>query len=143
MYAIRPCRTEDKIMWLQTEILPADEPVPFEEATWWTASKLGFHNAPVGFIGFSVYDSWPEAAYICRTGVLEEHRGQGLQKRMTSVCCAAAKRRGFEWAYTDARNDNPASCNSFISSGFKLYLPIQPWGFPESCYWRKKITTRG
>ena len=49
-----------------------------------------------------------------------------------------ARRLGWNWLITDTY-DNPASSNSLISCGFKLYDPNVPWGTKGALYWRKKL----
>jgi hypothetical protein len=34
---------------------------------------------------------------------------------------------------------NPASSNSLISCGFRLFEPSNPWGARGTLYWRKKL----
>jgi hypothetical protein len=36
-------------------------------------------------------------------------------------------------------HDNPASANSLIARGFKLFDPTKPWGATGTLYWRLKL----
>ena len=42
------------------------------------------------------------------------------------------------WIITDT-TDNPASSNSLINAGFKIYTPSAPWSFKHAIYWKYKI----
>jgi len=49
-----------------------------------------------------------------------------------------AKEKGMNWLVTDT-NDNPASGNSLIACGFKLFEPTVPWAAKGAIYWRMKL----
>jgi len=49
-----------------------------------------------------------------------------------------AKKLGWSWVITDTTN-NPASANSLISCGFKIYRPGNPWSFRNAIYWKYKV----
>ena len=74
--------------------------------------------------------------YLARAGVLPEFRGQGLQKRLIKVREEFAREHGMPALICDTC-DNPASANSLIACGFKMFQPQEPWGLPRSVYWRK------
>lgn len=120
---------------LQRLCLPGDTVYPTSEGTWWIA----YHDGQVaGFAGLVPSSRWLETGYLCRAGVLPEHRGRGLQKKLIKVRIAHARRLGWRWLLTDTRQ-NPPSANSLIACGFKMYDPAHPWGFKDSVYWRRKI----
>ena len=35
--------------------------------------------------------------------------------------------------------ENFVSANNFIRAGYRLYRPLDPWGYPNTLYWRKDI----
>jgi GNAT superfamily N-acetyltransferase len=105
------------------------------EGYWWL---VHFEGDVVGFAGISASRSWLKTGYLCRAGVLPGHRGHGLQKRLIKVRLKKAKALGWTHAITDTR-DNPASSNSLISCGFRMYRATNPWGFADACYWRKSL----
>lgn len=76
-------------------------------------------------------------AYLSRAGVMPKFRGHGLQRRMVHLRMKWAKANGFKFVVTDTTS-NPASANSLINCGFKLYDPAHKWAFPDSLYWRKQ-----
>jgi phage terminase large subunit len=47
----------------------------------------------------------------------------------------------FRGMHSDT-TDNIASANNFIKSGYRLYQPQFPWGWPHTLYWRKVIGSR-
>ncbi len=137
-YAIRKAKTPldfENISYLQKVCLPNDKACDISTGHWWLILKDG---EPVGFGGYQHSSQWHRCAYLCRAGVLPEHRGAGLQKRLIRVRCNHASRNNFDWVITDTRQ-NPASANSLISCGFKTYLPKNPWGYTDATYWRKYV----
>ncbi len=76
--------------------------------------------------------------YLCRSGVVPEHRGKGLQKRLIRVRETYARNMAMNWVISDT-TCNPPSANSLIACGFKLYEPAQPWGNRSTIYWRKRL----
>ena len=107
----------------------------FSQEYWWIA-----YNGPeaIAFAGMHKSRSWTNVGYLCRSGVLPKYRGNGLQKRLIRVRQALATRLGWVALITDTY-DNPASSNSLISCGFKLYNPEKPWSFKNALYWRKYL----
>lgn len=104
---------------------------------WWWAA---YHNSTVvGFCGMEQCEKWYNAGYLCRAGVATKYQGQGLHKRLIQVRINKAKQLDWDWLITDTTN-NPASANSLISKGFKIYAPQEPWAYKKSIYWRKKLT---
>jgi L-amino acid N-acyltransferase YncA len=75
---------------------------------------------------------------MCRAGVIRNFQGHGLQKRLIQARIRKARALNWEWLLTDT-TDNPASANSLIAMGFKLYEPKAPWANKNSLYWRLNI----
>lgn len=129
-------RVQNTINRLQHEILPRDEPCDVSEGHWWIVYTES--NKPVGFAGMKQSGQFADCAYFHRAGVLDEHTGNGLQARLIKVRINKAKVMGFNWAVSDT-SKNPASANSLINCGFKMYRPSKPWGWDYTCYWRLKL----
>ena len=123
------------LLHLQKLCLPCDTVYDVSGGYWWIAYDAG--NA-VGFAGLVRSGAWIDCGYLCRAGVVEKYQGQGIQKRLIKVRAAQAKKLKWNWLITDT-HVNPASANSLISCGFKLYEPVSPWAFKTSLYWRKKL----
>ena len=75
--------------------------------------------------------------YGQRSGVLKEYRGHGIQKRFI-------KRRHEFFGkgvthITYVHPENPASINSFISTGYKTFWPEDPYGGYDKVYFKKEI----
>ena len=130
-------RALNSIVQMHLECFRASElhPDQFSKGYWWIAFDGG---EPVGFAGITQSVRWGDAGYLCRSGVVEGVRGQGLQKRLIAARLAKARRVGWNWVITDTRR-NPASANSLINCGFKMYQPAVPWGMKDACYWRKRV----
>jgi GNAT superfamily N-acetyltransferase len=120
---------------MQEIILPEDEPLDARTGLWWLAVDRG---EPVGFAGMRGSLRWSDCMYLCRSGVMPEARGRGLQKRLIRVREARARTLNMNWLITDT-TQNPASANSLIACGFRMYEPQAPWGGRYTVYWRKRI----
>ena len=121
------------IKHLQKEILPSDNLYKPDHGHWWVAYTEA--EKPVAFGGLVRSMVWTDTGYLCRSGVLDEYTGHGLQKRLIQARIKQAKKLGWNWVTTD----NPASANSLINSGFKIYTPGNPWSFRNAIYWKYKI----
>lgn len=124
------------LMYLQYKCLPYDKPMEIDRGHWWIAYTD--EGKPVAFAGLVRSQQWCNAGYMCRAGVLPKYQGYGLQKKLIQARIRKAKSLNWEWLITDT-TDNPASSNSLISTGFKLYQPTVPWGFKNSLYWRLNV----
>jgi hypothetical protein len=94
---------------------------------------------PVAYTAIKQSSQWADAAYLCRCGVLYDHRGHGLQRRLLRCRERRARRNGWIACVTDT-TDNIASGNSLIKSGYTLYKPSVPWALSNSLYWRKWLS---
>lgn len=119
----------------QTSSFPAIESGAFERGYWWLAYFL---DEPVAFAGLVPSASWENVGYLKRAGVLPEHRGHGLQRRLMRVRENKAKRLGWTHIISDC-TDNLHSANNFIRCGYQLYQPSRPWAFANTLYWRKEL----
>lgn len=124
----------DKLEWLHRHCFPKD-PIPdWSVGSWWITWEEG---KPIAFIGVEPVQSWKESLYISRVGVVASHRGKGLQSRLMSKVCTAAKGL-YKWVISTTF-ENPASANNFIRCGFTTYLPATSWGAAGTIYWIKEI----
>jgi GNAT superfamily N-acetyltransferase len=102
---------------------------------WW----LAYHDGmPMAFGGMERSKKFADVGYLCRSGVLPGYRGQGLQLRLIRAREAKARKLGWVWMRTDTTG-NPASGNTLIRAGYRLFTPETPWAFDHSIYWRKKL----
>jgi GNAT superfamily N-acetyltransferase len=133
---IRHSRIQNELAVLQQKCLPGDTPSDTTTGWWWIVYDA--LNLPCAFAGLIPSVRWTDTGYLCRAGVLFSHRGQGVQKRLIRARIRQARALGWEWLITDTYQ-NPASANSLIATGFKMYEPSQPWGAKETLYWRLKL----
>jgi GNAT superfamily N-acetyltransferase len=103
---------------------------------WWIAFS-GKEEA--GYCG--IQQTARGLGYLSRAGVLPKFRGCGLQKLMIRRRVIYARAQGWLVVITDT-HDNPASGNSLIACGFRLYEPEAKWAFDTSLYWRKLLLSR-
>ncbi len=125
----------ETIRRLHGACFPDDRPYRPFDGHWWIVWSGG---EAVGFAGIRPSRQWSDTVYLCRAGVLPEHRGKGLQKRLIRVRLKLAREIGFQWAITDTRR-NPASANSLIACGFRMFHPSSPWGYTDACYWVRRL----
>lgn len=110
-----------------------------ERGWWWLAYAVDGSREVAGFCGLTPTYAHPtEIAYLKRAGVRPCHRGAGLQRRFVRVRERKAQRMGFASIITDTTN-NPASSNSLIACGYRIYEPVEPWAFKHTIYWRKEL----
>jgi len=121
---------------LQTSCLPGDTVYEPTHGWWYVAYSQGM--VPVGFAGIVPSIRWSDCGYLCRAGVLPTHRGHGLQKKFIRARVKKARQLGWSWVITDTY-DNPASANSLIPVGFRMFDPTKPWGADKTLYWRLKL----
>jgi GNAT superfamily N-acetyltransferase len=133
---IRCSAIQDTLALLQQKCLPGDTPFDTNYGYWWIVYDA--HNLPCAFAGLVSSVRWLDTGYLCRAGVLSGYRGHGIQKKLIRARIRQAKALGWNWLVTDTYL-NPASSNSLIATGFKLFEPSKPWGATQTLYWRKKL----
>ena len=133
---IRVPSVQTTLLFLQRKILPEDTPYQPDRGHRWVAyAECG---KPVAFAGLVRSTRWTDTGYLCRAGVLDGFTGHGIQKRLIKVRQVQAKKLGWNWLITDTTN-NPASSNSLISTGFRIYTPANKWSFRNAIYWKYKV----
>ena len=133
---IRNPSIQSLLLFLQKQILPADQPYEPTRGHWWIA--YAENGKPVGFAGLVRSTKWTDTGYLCRAGVMDGYTGHGIQKRLISARITQARKLGWNWLITDTTK-NPASSNSLINAGFKIYQPANPWSFRNAIYWKYKV----
>ena len=133
---IRVPSVQTTLLFLQKKILPQDTPYQPDRGHWWIA--YAEDGKPVAFAGLVRSIKWTDTGYLCRAGVLDDFTGNGLQLRLIKARLAQAKKLGWNWCITDTTN-NPASANSLINAGFKIYTPANKWSYRNAIYWKYKV----
>lgn len=131
-------KTKNALMRMQRACLPEDDPLDPEKEGWWWIGYDG--EWPIAFCSLKPSQRYKNAVYMSRSGVNYYYRGYGLQKKMLRMRERFAKRLGFEWSFSDT-TDNPASANSLISCGYRLYEPKIHYGYDTTLYWRKPLVS--
>ena len=106
---------------------------------WWVAYK---GDDAVGYCALTA-GLTPGYGYLRRAGVLQDHRGNGLQTRMIDVRERKARALGLSRMVTDTAYFNTRSANNLIRRGYRLYKPEKPWSFETSLYWMKHLNPTG
>jgi len=133
---IRCSAIQETLALLQQKCLPGDAPFDTNYGYWWIVYDA--LNLPCAFAGLVSSVRWLDTGYLCRAGVLSGYRGHGIQKRLIRARIRQAKALGWNWLITDTYL-NPASSNSLIACGFKLFEPSKPWGATGTLFWRLKL----
>jgi GNAT superfamily N-acetyltransferase len=133
---IRCLQIQKELQVLQKKCLPSDTPSDTTTGWWWIVYDA--LNLPCAFAGLVPSVRWGDTGYLCRAGVLSGYRGQGIQKRLIRARIRQARALGWRWLITDTYL-NPASSNSLINCGFKLFEPSKPWGATGALFWRLKL----
>lgn len=74
-----------------------------------------------------------ESWYFSRVGVMPAARGKGLQRKLMRLM----QRELADKVLVSTTYRNPASANNFVREQWMTYLPAEPWGSPDTIYWRK------
>jgi GNAT superfamily N-acetyltransferase len=132
--------TASSLRWLdKTTFRRTAPPIDTDQGVWWLVfSDMTCGPYPVGYGGLKWSHTEIDGIYLCRSGVLEEHRGNGLQVRLLRARETWARKTLATVMVTDTTG-NFASANSLIKAGYRLYQPEEPWAFPNSLYWKKKL----
>jgi GNAT superfamily N-acetyltransferase len=147
IYRIREVDTSDEdvvdtIRDLHDEIFGSTAPqltdADIERGSWWLAFAANERRDIAGFCGLTGAYGDPTLGYLKRAGVTMAHRGQGLQRRFVRVRETKARKYGMRSIITDT-TDNPSSANNLIACGYRIYRPVEPWGFSHTIYWTKDL----
>jgi GNAT superfamily N-acetyltransferase len=103
---------------------------------WWIGWDQG---TPVCFGGLVPSIRQAHTDYLIRSGVMPSHRGQGLQRRLIAARERQARWGATRFVVTDTSVHNPASANSLIRCGYKLYIPSDLYSGVNWLYWKKDL----
>jgi N-acetylglutamate synthase-like GNAT family acetyltransferase len=134
---IRLANWEDRgdIVALDELCFPDDDRVDLDNTLWWIA--LVDETQVVGFGGLRVLEH--DVGYLCRAGVADSLRGQGIHDALIRARLAYAKMIGLQQVITYTLTDNPFSANNLADEGFRLYLPEYPWAGRSALYWARGL----
>ncbi len=152
-YTIRRVDTDDEeiadTIHHLNEVCFADEAprCEIDLGAWWLVLHGNvFGRKPVAYAGLHPSKRYDCVGYLCRAGVLPEHRGNGLQRRLISVRERHARSLGWTTLVTDttdSKQEHFNSANNLIREGFELYRPAFPWTrHATTLYWRKFLIAK-
>lgn len=127
----------DDLLEADATCFPHDYRPELLGAAWWVVETDAGELA--AYAAARPSNSTPGGAYLCRAGVLPAFRGQRLQRRLVRVREAWARRHGYTSCVTDTYW-NPASANTLIACGYKMWTPKEPWSYADACYWIRSLT---
>lgn len=110
-------------------------PFPLLTGSWWLVM---YDGEPVGFGGLHKAQSQPHSGYLVRSGIMPDHRGRGLQRRLIRV--RERKARAFGWRFmVSDTTDNEHSGRNLEACGYERFQPARPWFLARTAYWRKAL----
>lgn len=128
-YVVRETKSIDPVHRLDAAIFEADEPSKLLESAWFLVK---FQGQAVAFGGIR------DDGFLLRAGVLPQHRGNGLQRRLIRRRVKWAKDNGLRKVWTYTSTSNASSANNLIREGFEVYVP-EEFNPGEFIYWRKRL----
>lgn len=137
-YIIRRADLPVAVLPLDEICFPHDDRITTADSLWWIA----WHGKqPVAYAGLRLCREPHNLglAFLCRVGVVPEHRGRGLQKRLIRTRERAAQRLAVTELVTYCVPWNCASINSLITCGYKFYRPRTKYGGAGAVYLRKVL----
>jgi GNAT superfamily N-acetyltransferase len=137
-YVIRAEQAPVAVLALDEICFPNDYRISLADSLWWIVWK---GKEAVGYAGLRPCQNPCNAGvgFLCRVGVVPEHRGKGLQKRLIKAREAEAKRIGLVELVTYCVPWNCPSINSLVACGYRFYRPETKYGGGGSIYLRKRL----
>lgn len=133
-YKIRQLRPAEMATWAKKlknadrKCFPGDRRHKFEGRTW-----VLLKNGELA--GYACTKSLcPHTAFLDRYGILERHRGQGLQTKLLKSCLDHHRKGPTKRVVTYTTTDNVKSTNSLLRMGFKPYWPRAVWASRNVVY---------
>jgi GNAT superfamily N-acetyltransferase len=118
---------------------PNDKMYLPSDGFWWIAYKEAEPSAFAGLVYVKDDGKVDKTfGYLVRAGVLKEHRGSGLQRRLIDARIAKARALKMRKLCTSTY-DNSVSSNNLISAGFRMYNPNVGWCCDGTNYWHLKL----
>lgn len=135
----------ERILRLDGICFPLDAPPVIDGAQW----IVGWHGGvPIAYCAWKTveHDGVP-VGFHYRGGVLPDHRGHGLQRRMLRLREAAMRAQGLAAAVTYTDADGAASMCNLIAEGYRPYAPgpattlsgLGRLGRVGFVHWRKEL----
>lgn len=126
------------VLPLDQECFPSDHRPVLENSLWWVVWR---GKEPVGYAGLRVCENAQNKGlgFLSRAGVLREHRGRGLQRRLIRAREMEARALGLTDLVTYVALWNCPSLNSLVACGYRFYRPADKWGGKEAVYLRKRL----
>lgn len=138
-YILRSEQAPVAVLALDEICFPDDYRVNLADALWWIVWK---GREAVGYAGLRPCKNPCNngVGFLNRVGIVPDHRGNGLQKRLIRVREAAARRIGLTELVTYCVPWNSASINSLVACGYRFYRPHTKYGGAGAIYLRKRIS---
>lgn len=115
------------VEWMEEVCYEGEYVMPHKDAAlWWLATAED--GSLAGFAGLTFLNHTGEL-FCCLDGVMPQHRGAGLQRRLIRARCNWARANGYPGLMTYVMPHNVASLRNYLACGFFPYNPADPqWG---------------
>ena len=131
------------LRWLDAEIFPHDLPSEIGTANWF----LGWdNNNAVAFCGWKPYLLGVElVGFHYRSGVLQDYRGLGLQRKMVDIREDEMRKSNLKAAVTYTETYSAASMTNLISMNYRPYEATEKTAlcdlskYKRMVHWRKAL----
>jgi GNAT superfamily N-acetyltransferase len=122
---------------LHKKLFPSDHyPKDDDNTGYWLIKRKGRY---VGFGVTRLIDSGT-TLFLARAGVLKQHQGKGLHKRLLHIRERYGAYKGCKWIITYVSHDNPSSFANLFKKGYESYEPEWDYAGAGFFYFRKAIS---
>lgn len=104
----------------------------------WTNWVISVEGKTAGYCSAVLVDKG-DAVFLARAGVLNDFRGQGVQRASVNHRIRWGRRHGAKIALTYVHPDNYRSWVNLVKTGFKIYTPDFAFAGREFFYFQKEI----
>ncbi|MDD3412558.1 MAG: GNAT family N-acetyltransferase [Lachnospiraceae bacterium] len=122
-YRIRRAKDLSMIVTLNTIIFPEDALHLDEQTVAWVAYDK--NNQPAAFCTARKLED--RVLYFDRGGVLKEHQGKGLHRKLIEIRERYARKNKYKTAITYVMKDNIKSLCTLVRCDYLIYTPVYQW----------------
>ena len=136
-YVIRRAEDFGDIIDMHHTIFPSDEFPPIPKSKIMALWEVMFEKERVGFAIATIVDG--HTMFLCRAGILQKHKGNGLHRRLIKCREKFAKGYGCSFIVTYVSKDGYRSFCNLIRMGYEIYDPAHKYVGDDFLYFRKVL----
>ena len=123
----------EEVRRLDRILFSTDDALDTSRGEHWLVWSAG---VPVAFSSVKVLSNDPGTVWRLRSGVLKEHRGHGLQRRLIRASQLWTGDIGMKCLIGNTAAWNHYSAVNFFRCGFQMFDPHVRWMAGNTIYWR-------